>query len=72
MDHDNLAWLRDACPPEHHGKLRRLLEFAPQLGRDDVPDPYYGGADGFEEVLDLIEDACDGLVELLQRQAQVD
>ncbi|WP_374593009.1 low molecular weight protein-tyrosine-phosphatase [Aquabacterium sp.] len=68
MDHDNLAWLRQACTPEHQGKLKRLLEFAPQLGRDDVPDPYYGGPAGFEAVLDLVETACDELVRRLQAE----
>jgi protein-tyrosine phosphatase len=45
-----------------------LLEFAPQAGRPDVPDPYYGGARGFEEVLDLVDAAAPGLLaEIRQR-----
>lgn len=68
MDHDNLAWLREACPLEHQGKLKRLLEFAPQLGRDEVPDPYYGGPAGFDAVLDLVEVACDALVRRVQAE----
>lgn len=64
MDDDNLEWLRDACPPEHQAKLRLLMAFAPAAAAV-VPDPYYGGPAGFEAVLDLIEQACDGFVEHL-------
>jgi protein-tyrosine phosphatase len=44
-----------------------FLEFAPQLGRTDVPDPYYGGGNGFEYVLDLVEEASAGLIDYLRR-----
>lgn len=43
------------------------MRYAPHLGRSDVPDPYYGGVSHFEQVLDLVEAACDGLVSHLQR-----
>jgi protein-tyrosine phosphatase len=56
MDAANLAAARRLCPPEHRGKLQRLL------GDADVPDPYYGGEAGFEQVLDLVETACDELL----------
>ena len=52
MDSGHLAILERNCPPEHRGKLRMLIK-----GRD-VPDPYYGGAEGFERVLDLVEAGC--------------
>lgn len=68
MDRDNLALLRQACPEEHHGKLGLFLEFAPQRGIDEVPDPYYGGPEGFEIVLDLVEEAIEGLLSRLHRQ----
>jgi protein-tyrosine phosphatase len=68
MDWDNLEYLKEACPGDYQHKLRRLLEFAPQLERDVVPDPYYGGPAGFDAVLDLIEAACDGLVTQLQSE----
>jgi len=65
-DRENLAHLRAMAPnAESRSKVRLLREFdpdsdgAPDL---DVPDPYYGGADGFEEVLDLVEAACRGLL----------
>ena len=56
MDRGHLAALQAQCPHEHRAKLRLLLP-----GRD-VPDPYYGGAEGFERVLDMVEDACAGLL----------
>ncbi|HEX6705863.1 MAG TPA: low molecular weight protein-tyrosine-phosphatase [Albitalea sp.] len=62
MDWDNFGALEAQCPPEHRAKLRRLSEFARRHDSPVVPDPYYGSAQGFERVLDLIEDACDGLV----------
>lgn len=62
MDRDNYEILRDLCHPDHEDRLRLFLEFAPHLGERDVPDPYYGGAQGFERVLDLIEAASAGLL----------
>jgi protein-tyrosine phosphatase len=67
MDWDNLALLQVDCPPQHAVKLKLLMEFADPsaaLGAV-VPDPYHGGAGGFEQVLDLTEAACDGLVQHL-------
>jgi protein-tyrosine phosphatase len=68
MDWDNLALLEDRCPPLYRGKLGRLTEHCRLHDSPVVPDPYSGGAQGFEKVLDLIEDASDGLVTLLRRQ----
>lgn len=62
MDERHLAYLHEACPPPLQYKLKRLMAFAPEGSPPVVPDPYYGGAAGFERVLDLIELACDGLV----------
>ena len=66
MDRDNLAMLQSQAAAEHHGKIRLFLEFSTSH-EDEVPDPYYGGAAGFERVLDLIEDAAKGLVETLRK-----
>ena len=66
MDKDNLAHLRDEAPDGHDVRLHLFLEFAPGL-ETEVPDPYYGGAAGFERVLDLVEDASRGLLETLSR-----
>jgi protein-tyrosine phosphatase len=68
MDRDNLKLLQEACPVEHRRKLRLFLDFATQSDVDEVPDPYYGGSDGFEHVLDLVEDAARGLIAALQSQ----
>ncbi|TMH36187.1 MAG: low molecular weight phosphotyrosine protein phosphatase [Betaproteobacteria bacterium] len=62
MDWDNLAELKELCPVEHRGKLRRLTEYAQRFDNPVVPDPYYGSAAAFEQVLDLVEDACAGLI----------
>ena len=70
MDMDNLALVREWCPPEHRHKVRRLTEFCIRLDSDVVPDPYYGGGNGFEHVLDLIEDACEGLIEHVRQGDQ--
>lgn len=68
MDWDNLALLQGDCPPEHAHKLKLFMSFADaaeQLG-EVVPDPYHGGKAGFEQVLDLVEAASDGLVRKLR------
>lgn len=62
MDGSHLEHLRAMCPEEHIGKVRLMLSLTPGCGTSEVPDPYYGGRDGFERVLDLIEGAS---VELL-------
>lgn len=62
MDFDNLAVLERLRPPEHAGHLGLFLDFAPSLASREVPDPYYGGPQGFNHVLDLIEAAADGLL----------
>lgn len=66
MDEDNLALLREQCPPDFAARLGLFLEYGSQ-GERNVPDPYYGGDNGFEQVLDLIEDAARGLLESLRR-----
>ena len=62
MDQDNLARLSAACPPEHRHKLGLFMQFASHSPSSVVPDPYYGNGDGFDRVLDYIEDASDGLI----------
>jgi protein-tyrosine phosphatase len=62
MDRDNHALLAELCPEGQEHKLRLFLEFAPQLGEREVPDPYYGGAEGFERVFDMVEAAAQGLL----------
>lgn len=68
MDQDNLATLHKRCPPAEQHRLQLLLAHAPQLGVDEVPDPYFGAASGFERALDLIEPGCDGLLAEVRRR----
>jgi low molecular weight protein-tyrosine phosphatase len=70
MDRANLQALERRAPPQARDRLRLFLEFAPQTGISEVPDPYYGGPNGFEDVLDLIEAASRGLLEHLRQQSQ--
>ena len=68
MDLDNLAMLTGRCPAEHAHKVRLFMEFAPEWGSPEVPDPYYGGVTGFEQVFDMVEAAARGLMEdILER-----
>ena len=66
MDDRNERAARALCPAADRAKLRRLTDFSRHHSDDEVPDPYYGGDAGFERVLDLIEDACDGLIAALK------
>ncbi|HEY2808377.1 MAG TPA: low molecular weight protein-tyrosine-phosphatase [Steroidobacteraceae bacterium] len=70
MDNDNLAVLRKRAPVATQTRLKLFLEFAPEQGRREVPDPYYGGPNGFEDVLDLTEAAARGLLAYLRRGAR--
>ena len=70
MDRENLRALERRSPPQARERLRLFLEFAPQAGISEVPDPYYGGPNGFEDVLDLIEAASRGLIQHLRRHTQ--
>jgi len=67
MDRANLSFLEARCPEGARHKLRLLLDFAPDAGAREVPDPYYGGRAGFERVLDLVEAGADGLIAHLRR-----
>ena len=70
MDQLNREVLLDRSPDEYRERVRLMLEFAPSTDLEDVPDPYYGGAVGFERVLDLVVEASNGhLDELLELSA---
>lgn len=62
MDNANLDDLKNISPPHLQYKVMLFLDFAENFEESEVPDPYYGGANGFRYVLDLIEDASDGLL----------
>lgn len=64
MDDSNIDVLHDKAPDtDSEKKIRRMTDFCRTKVADHVPDPYYGGAQGFENVLDILEDACQGLLE---------
>jgi len=63
MDRSNYEDLRAIALPGCEERLRLFLEFAPELPEDEVPDPYYGGTQGFQRVLDMVERAAAGLLE---------
>ncbi|MCE8036924.1 low molecular weight protein-tyrosine-phosphatase [Halomonas sp. MCCC 1A11062] len=69
MDHDNLAAIRAQCPEGCGAHIGLFLDFAGHVDRP-VPDPYYGGEQGFEEVLDLVEAASRGLLEEIARRLE--
>ena len=67
MDEKNIRGLRQvAGNADHIGKIYRMTDFCKRMSEEEVPDPYYGGASGFEHVIDLLEDACEGLYDFLQ------
>ena len=68
MDQANLSALRALHADAGADRLRLLMSFATQHNAEEVPDPYYGEGDGFERVLDYIEDACDGVIEMLRKR----
>lgn len=68
MDWENHAWLQQIAPRQFHHKIKLLMSFATEHESAVVPDPYYGGADGFETVLDYVEDACINLVDFVRRR----
>jgi protein-tyrosine phosphatase len=71
MDRENYEALAALCPPGQAGKLRMLMDYAPDMGARDVPDPYYGSAAWFDRVVDLIDAAAEGLfIELQRRRLQ--
>lgn len=69
MDDSNYANILRLSPDlESDAKVKRMVDFSVKYSHDHVPDPYYSGADGFELVLDLLEDACQGLLTEVKKQ----
>lgn len=70
MDETHLAWLQKRQPPDSRARTDLLMAYARHHADvREIPDPYYGGVAGFDRVLDLVEDACEGLATQLARQA---
>jgi protein-tyrosine phosphatase len=57
-----------AVPGDYQGKFRSIADFCSEHKVDSVPDPYYGGSKGFDNVLDLLDDACTGLLQHIQNK----
>lgn len=69
MDWENLSALQQQCPKVYQHKLMLLMRFSNEFEEATVPDPYYGGPEGFNKVLDYIEDAGQGVFELVRKRA---
>ena len=66
MDSSNLRELLELCPVDHQHKISLLLSHLPGEGLTDVPDPYYGGIQGFQNTFDIVERSCRGLLKALE------
>ena len=71
MDRNSLEALHLVCPPERFDRLGLFMDYSKNFDDDEVPDPYYGLGQGFDLVLDMVEDATDGLVELVCERSAV-
>jgi protein-tyrosine phosphatase len=68
MDESNIRNLKQiAQTPENIGKIYRMTDFCQRMSDHEVPDPYYGGASGFEYVIDLLEDSCEGFYKFISK-----
>ncbi|MCZ6858742.1 MAG: low molecular weight phosphotyrosine protein phosphatase [Alphaproteobacteria bacterium] len=68
MDRGHDKILKRQAPENALSRIRMFLDYAPHLGTRDVPDPYYGAGDGFEQVLDMVEAAASGLIDAIERE----
>lgn len=68
MDHDNFSILQNISPVDRLDRLSLFMDFAPDVGEQEVPDPYYGGVKGFERVFDMIESASLGLLDDIKQR----
>lgn len=69
MDDNNISDLRAFAPsPAEWEKIHRMAGYCQRIATDHVPDPYYGGDAGFEYVIDILEDACEGLLNKLEKE----
>ena len=73
MDDENFDYVEQlAGGGRHRARIRRFCEFVTDCDAVEVPDPYYGGADGFDEVMDILEDGCSNLLEHARRKTGMD
>ena len=71
MDMDNLTRMQAQCPAKYAHKIGLFMEYSKNFLEREVPDPYYGGGAGFEKVLDMVEDAGQGLLAHLKREKKL-
>jgi protein-tyrosine phosphatase len=69
MDWENLAAMQQMAPRQYQHKLMLMMRFATDNEEATVPDPYYGGPEGFEKVISYVSDACSGLVDVVKKRA---
>jgi protein-tyrosine phosphatase len=68
MDQDNYHSLMSICPVGHEDRIHMFMDFAPSMRSREVPDPYYGGPEGFEKVFDMVDAASKGLLADIRRR----
>jgi len=68
MDQDNYHSLMSICPADQEQRVHLFMDLAPQMRTREVPDPYYGGPAGFEQVFDLVDVAAKGLLDDIRRK----
>ena len=70
MDNENYRVLQQLCPAEHMHKISLVMEYAPELGVNEVPDPYFSNIAGFERVFGMLEVAIHGVLEQLHNDQE--
>lgn len=68
MDDENIRALQSRAPSDSRAQIVRMTDFCREYTTDTVPDPYYGGAQGFTYVIDVLEDACRGMLDFLKEK----
>ena len=68
MDRQNARYLEKQCPKRHRHRLHLMMDFAASRSEREVPDPYYGGDDGFDRVFDLVTEAAQGLLDTIRSE----
>ncbi len=71
MDQENRSFLEMLCPPSNAHKLKLMMAYSRKYSVREVPDPYSGGPEGFELVLEMLEDATDGLLQSIPQMQSI-
>lgn len=71
MDNDNYKNIKDLDYENYYSfKIKKMVEFCENIKIDHVPDPYFGGSESFEQVIDILEDACRGLIKKIKKEIE--